>query len=255
MHQIRKLFLSLLLFPLALISCANNRVYGRYAFQMGGDKSSHFGIFVDLNKDDYIEGGVKKGQQFKFGAKLSEDMIPEFPEEYPSDSAGYIESLFIYMLIDILNVEQDSSAGLTGYYNITDKYYEDKGYKVDMNIVLDIVEVDPDILQKFIISYLKGNTMSIVLPVSVPDFQRQLCWYGTFIYFNLDAEDPEERAVIETLPEPLPGPQGDDRIGTHPSEAEVQEMNDKYGEEYFKKDGRNFEFKDFNTLTIELLKN
>ena len=98
-----------------------------------------------------IKKGVKKGKQFKFGARLSEDMIPEFPEEDPDDPAGYLEKLFIYMMADLLNVEQDSSAGLTGYYNITDKYYEDKGYKIDMNIVLGIGDI-VDLLQKFLIN-------------------------------------------------------------------------------------------------------
>lgn len=264
MHKMRK-FLLLLLFPLVMLSCGSNKYYGYYAFQMGSDKSSHFGVFVDLTQEDYYmaeeEGGEEKlmGKKFKFGMRVSEDMVPDIPEDDPTeDPMGWLQKMFVAMLVDLLNVEvenpddPDNPKGVTGYYNVSDKELEDRGRKLNMNIILNYtgLDVPADVIQKLIIAYINGKTVQIVLPVSVKDFQYQLCWYG--MYINLKTfevadllEDEEYKQLL-----PMPGPQGEDRIGSHPTAQEVQQMKDKYGPEF-----TDFDFKDFNTLTVDLLKN
>lgn len=276
MFKMRKLLL-LLLFPLTLLSCGANNYYGHYSFQMGSDKSSHFGVFVDLTKEDYYmaeeEGGEEKlmGKKFEFGMRVSEDMVPDFPEpEDPDpDPIGTLEKLFVFMLIDILNVEVENPddpedpKGVTGYYSVSEKNFEDKGRKINMNIILNYsgLDVPADIIQKLLIAYINGKTVQIVLPVSVSDFQYQLCWYG--MYIDIDLETPNVEIIDFYDPEydyllPMPGPQGEERIGSHPTIEDIIAMNEKYGPDaenpdfrIFKKDGW---FKDFNTLSVDLLK-
>ena len=40
------------LLPL-ITSCGKNPVVGTYAFQMGKEKGTHFGLYLDLSNDDF----------------------------------------------------------------------------------------------------------------------------------------------------------------------------------------------------------
>lgn len=256
MHKMRKLLL-LLLFPLVMLSCGANKYYGYYAFQLGPDKGDHFGFYLDLTKNDYVdpEGEIKGKKEFKFGMRVSESMVPDAPEYDPDDFDGYLERAFVYLLIQFLNTESPDGIGASGHYSIGNKDIEGKGRKLDLTIVIADID-DPDlgkILQRFIIAYVDGKSINAILPVSLDAFRYQLCWYGIYISVTETAGIPDLDVFELSEYGTLPGPESDEeRLGTHPTEKEIAEMNDGRFDEVFGDD--KFVFKDWNTLTVTLLK-
>ena len=280
MHKFRKLLI-LLLFPLVMFSCGMNKYYGYYAFQLGPDKGDHFGFYLDLTKKDYTgedpEGAGKK--EFKFGMRVSESMVPglpELPDPIPEDFdyKGYFEQAFVYSLVQLLNTESDPDAGVTGYYSIGTKDIGDKGRKLDLTIVLTLLDLPPELMQKLIIAYVDGKNVSAILPVSLDSFRYQLAWYGLYISFDFDLSTTDPIEVISLKDDieynegdRFPGPVDDEeRLGTHPSEKDIDKMNEYFNstdgkyKDKVKVDPRKIEgwgknwFKDWNTLTVTLLK-
>lgn len=263
-----KKLLLLLLFPLTLLSCANNRIYGMYSFQMGSDKSTHFGVIVNLLNEDVSipdeETGelTVKGKKFEFGMKFSEDIIPD-----PDDPDASLEQIFLYYFITLFNVEADPDAGLRGYFNVGEKFVEEKGRRLLMTPVIDPeegeqpIDLPIEILEYFIVAYINKNKVDMVLPVSIDDIRYQLCWYGLYINLKEIGSGDLDKIIVDLINEypdiKMPGLEGEERFGTHPTAAQVVEMNETY--EFLFKDPGNpesdFTFRDFNTLTIELLKN
>lgn len=229
-----KKLLLLLLFPLTLFSCGKMKIYGEYAFQMGGDKSTHFGVFLNLTNNPVLEEGKEVGKDFLCGMRLSEDVVPKAPDE---DDPNYMAKAFMYVLVSLMNVEgEHPGPGIDGYYNVKNTV-EDKGKRLALTINLfGRPIVPPGYLDKILVAYVDGKTIKLTLPVSLADFKCQLCWYGLLVSVaEIEYEYPypegSKKSIISPIFVPLPddklpGDHGDARIGTHPaSEQDIIDMN------------------------------
>lgn len=264
MRKIRKLFLSLLLFPLALISCGANKVYGHYAFQMGSDKGTHFGVYVNLlNEDVYGPKEplvdptiVYKGKKFNLGMNFSDDIMPPDPTEEST-----IEEIVFWFFLQAMD------SGLSGYFNVGNEKFGDLGQRLYLTLSEEDLplELPEELASMFIVAFIDKNIVKIIMPVSLNDMVYQLCWYGLFIYFYEKTDGSigvypkslyEEPAWVDELHYST---DLKERVGTHPTEHDVGDMNRVF--EYIFKGNipdtditADFTFRDYNSLTIDLLK-
>lgn len=269
MKKNRSIFVSSMLFALALASCSGeNGYYGTYQFQMGKVNESHIGIYMDLTKDKIeVDTGEKKEQMEKFSIKLS---IPEgaSPEgsliggvlTYFQDGlqGGYkIEKIEgseedmltlapvfdISGLVDMVNDGEGEEEGSSSSDPESSSSEESSSSQSPITIPADVVE---DIL----IAKYNKNSIEVTVPVSLTDLMLQLYWYG-FDIFDLMEEYPIKEHAH----------------GTHPTAEDIAEINktfnsdDRMFKHYdidalvkYKSVFKVVEFRDFNQLTMTLTK-
>lgn len=205
-----------LLLPLLLASCSSSP-YGDYEFRLGQTNGSHLGIKATLLDEQYKD---KEGSKtIKINADLGDDfslaeMLSSYAEEYP----------ILKELIDAIVDSVGEIKEIDGYFTWTD-YESSKGRRLNLglDVLSDIMGEDagidlsdydlpPNLTEKFISAYLNETTLTFSVPVSMPDIQHQLIWYG----YYLDFKNPINMVkVLDTSI--LPGLEGEARIGTHPT--------------------------------------
>ena len=127
--------------------------------------------------------------------------------------------------------------------------------------------IPSEIFEEFLCAYKDSNFIKLIIPVSLNDLIMQLCWYGIFINVNaikeLDIDNVfRYLSEIHELPKARKyNEKGgyevtDNRIGTHPTQDDIEKMNTYYAEVFTKSSEEKpfFTFRDFNVLTLDLMK-
>lgn len=211
-----------LLFTTALLlsACNNNSIAGKYGFQMGKEKGTHFGLFMELT-DDYItletqpeETNKYKRAEFSFTIKMGED-----------DDSESISNI-LKTLSELLNQDGDV-VKIPAYYYKGNKIPKTENIElkvgIDFNFIKDIVDdvdtsavfpvLQPETIEKLIYTTYGKNQITMYVPVGQEDALFQLYWYGVDVY-----KDGEGNIVIATdLPAHEPG--------THPTAADIEAIN------------------------------
>ena len=207
---------------LCLPACNNSSFYGNYSFGLGKTDGSHFGINVNLSKEDYPskEGMKKMTISAEFGDEYSiGSMIESYKEQYP-----IIEVIFDTLLKDVDNISD-----IDCYYKVTNQKTKD-GNRVEIGSeeltellkksnpdFVDTIEtyidldLNPSITRYFFSAYVNKKEFSLQIPVSLADVQQQLVWYGRY----LDMDNPDSMYKELDL-EGLGLGKLEDRFGTHP---------------------------------------
>ena len=243
----KKLKLLTLLPALCLSSCSGSSYYGTYEFRLGKTDGSHIGLSVELleqEDENHKEDGMRK---MLISADLgSEFSIESIAEQITDDPA---EQAFIEEIIKLLSI--DTKNKIDAYYTVTDLVDSKYGNRVKMgsDYIQEIVKktypeladlfgglATPNIVEMVACTYVNKKQFTIQIPVSLPDLQLQLAWYGTFV-------DPNNANLIVDLDkELLPGLTGDERFGSHPEvvtdrkgeviKSEVETMNETFEYEF-----------------------
>lgn len=215
----KKIGLLFTLTPL-LFSCASSSPVGEYVFQMGKNKDTHIGISLRLTNENYDETNIEKGKKFE----LSIDMVT-------SD----VEDTFSTLLKEL--------TPLTGYYSL-DK--ENQVYKeTRLNIGLSILgesEIPKEVTDLIFVASINSNAVNFYLPVSMEDLSYQLYWYGYDLNIaKILTDDSDE--------DPLATPEGAHPIGTHPTQEDIDLINQHYADDH-----SGTPYRDFHVLKLGLTK-
>ncbi len=237
MKHLSRLLSSLMVLTLA--SCGTgteHSVSGRYTFQLGSDKDTHIGIYMELTDNDYVGkvDGVERvlGKEFDLTADLSSAL--EGGEN--SETAALSEL-------------EDQDFKIKGYYTVGDD--ENKNRLTLGTTILDdffdfnsSIQVPDKFIKNIIYATISKGVLNVYVPVSMKDLAFQLYWYGYRINTNslMDPESYEE----------LPAEQHHS-IGTHPTKEDVETI---VAAEKAKGEQDNlFEsFRDYHTLSMGLVK-
>ena len=248
------LFTSVLL----LASCAKKSIAGIYGFQMGKEKGTHFGLFLQLT-DKYItldsqpeETKKYKEGEFSFSYKSGETPEGEEGEEDSFDVMTFLGKLF--------KQEGDIIKVPCYYYKgekIPNTDQTELKIGVDFSFLQDVVDettkdddsvfpvLEPELIEMIVYTTYGNDVVTMNIPVAQEDAIFQLYWYGFDIYmdgtevkinYDLEGHDP----------------------GTHPTEDDVAEINKTYGDQH-KAIGEMFgidlsTYRDFYTLAMGLVK-
>ena len=221
-----KALLTMSVLPFLLCSCGGNPYVGSYTFQMGKNNSTH--MTVNMKITDQV---VKESSGEELGKKFT-----IYGEASFSDASEQSDTSGIYNLLK-------DGLELNGYYNLKDKT-PDGGNVLSIGFVLDDIEsatgisfpISDEMVEKFIYSEINSKQINIYVPVSMEDLQLQLFWYGLDIVYD-DQGTPTFSDAVEH------------KIGTHPTSAEIEEINQTYPDNH---DGK--KYRDYHTLTLPLLK-
>lgn len=250
-----KFLFGLSLIPLLLTSCSNNGIAGKYGFQMGKEKGTHFGVFVTLtneNKEVQIDSehvNTYKKCEFSFSVSNGDD----------SESMASLLSL----IASILNQEGDTIT-IPGYYYKGDKKLKDGEQEIkigiDSSFIKDVMDdedtptsdvdfpvLGPDTLEKVIYTTYARETLTMYIPVGEVDAIYQLYWYGIDLQYS-------EEAGLHIGDSPY----GKHDPGTHPTKEDVEEINKTFGTDHSEvasKIGMDLStYRDYYTLAMGLLK-
>ena len=243
------------LLPL-ITSCGKNPVVGTYAFQMGKEKGTHFGLYLDLSNDDFTE--IEKIVGYK---KMNFSFNASFPEG-DSEEMVQVISTFLGFLKD----ENSKDYTVEGYYQVTDEknksgekrmkvgfsfdylldtvlelYKSIKGSDMDED-QQDIIDTFNDIslIESVIYTTYATNEVNMYVPVSMEDLYYQLYWYGYDIKINEETYDVN---IANVTPHDA---------GTIPTADDVAEINKTFIVDHV---GMKFTtYRAFNVLKLTLIK-
>ena len=243
------------LLPL-ITSCGKNPVVGTYAFQMGKEKGTHFGLYLDLSNDDFT--GNEKIVGYK---KMNFSFNVSFPE---GDSEEMVQVISTFL--GFLKEENSDDYTVDGYYQITDEKNKSGekrmkvGFSFDylLDTVLelyksikgsDLSEEQQEIIDSFndvsliesvIYTTYATNEVNMYIPVSMEDLYYQLYWYGYDIKINAETYDVNVVKVTQH------------DAGTIPTKEEVDAINETFIADH---EGMKFlTYRAFNVLKLTLIK-
>lgn len=252
--KIKKLLVLGSMLPL-ITSCGNKSIAGTYYFQMGKEKGTHFGLFLDLSDDAYTEHEEVvdcKNMALSFNASFPSGDSEETQEEMNS-------------ILDFLK-DENGNFSLKGYYKLGDEYNKageqrlvvgfnflyiletfESGYESiaeepmpdDLKSALDILN-NTGLIQSLLYATYSSDGVNCYIPVSLDDVYYQLYWYGYDVQIN--KETYEIKLVDVTKHD----------FGTNPTKDDVDAIN-----ETFKTDHAGLAFttyRAFNDLKLTLLK-
>ena len=221
---------SALLFTTSMLltACSNKSIAGRYGFQMGKEKGTHFGLFLDLT-DNYV----------------TIESQPEVTNKYKecnftlAVSQGDDDSESVSNLITLLGVflhQEGEIITVPGYYYKGEKIGNTKEIElkigIDFAFFKDLMEeasddsddmtfpvLEPEMIEKIVYTTYGNNTVTMYIPVAEQDAIFQLYWYGIDVIY--DSEGLHLNTDIEAH-----------HPGTHPTAEEVAAINETYGEKH-----------------------
>ena len=245
----KKLKLLAIIPVMCLSSCSKSDMYGVYEFRLGKTDGSHFGVSVELLKDEAKdakhthEGFQKMNLIADFGSEFNaEEMVNKYAENIP-----YIKDFpFLVELVakSVNNLIPDDGK-LPGYYKKTSytnaeygtriqigtDYFSDRiedeiraladesgteitDEQIESMVTLVDSYINPNSIEKIFCAYLNDTSFTLQIPVSLDDIKQELAWNGIFLKTT-----PE--SALGIVPEKfelkdLPGPKGDARYGVHP---------------------------------------
>lgn len=251
--KLKKLLILGSMLPL-ITSCGKNSIAGTYAFQMGKEKGTHFGLFMNLSDDPYTEqDGLTGYKQMTFSFNVS---FPEGDSEQTQDEMKSILDFF---------KDEDGNFSLNGYYKLGDErnkageqrliigfyffYMLEKFEEVyesteeelpeSTKTALNILN-NSDLIQSIMYATYTSDGVNAYIPVSLEDVYYQLYWYGYDI--QIDAETTDIK-LVEVY-------QHD--FGTNPTKDDVAEINKTFEADH---KGMMFTtYRAFNDLKLTLLK-
>ena len=278
MKLFRKLFLVIpLLFSISACS-GKETAAGTYSFQLGKEDGSRAAIHItlsdDLAEDVEVEGYEPKkfSIQFELGASSQGGVLGIL--SHLDTIVAYIEAHgfdldAIEKLVEQIEEEakkrggQEIPVNFDGYYYLVDsvnqKGKEESRLMMGINFnFLTTVDVPPEIVEKVIYAVYKGDSIDVVIPVSITDLLYQIYWYGYRI------------ASLESLLKPVDLSKEvsflhHNPIGFHPSDEEINDIKvyqNQREEKYEAGELDSYEAGEFiynsyygyNTLTMGLLK-
>ena len=215
---LKKASLLLGLTPL-LLSCANSSPVGQYVFQMGKNKDAHISVSLNLTNENYDETNIEKGKKFD----LAIDMVT-------SD----VEDEFSNLLKEFTPI--------SGYYTVDkeNKVYKETRLRVGLNL-LGSVEIPKEITDLIFVASITPTLVNFYIPVSFEDLTFQLYWYG----YDLNIAKMLEE---ESSADPLATPEGAHPIGSHPTQADIDLINQHYSNDH------TGVYRDFHVLKLGLTK-
>jgi hypothetical protein len=218
-----------LLPTLCLGSCSNFQPYGVYEFRLGKTDGAHFGVSAELKNEvnEKHEGAKNMRLALDLGSEYSIEAIAEqYAEEYP---------MFEGLINDILKLIPQDHA-VDGYYIMTDIKNPNYGTRVRIGsdyiydtikeLFPDIEDIEdlssltgPELVEMVAAAYVNEKQFTLQIPVSKDDLIQQLAWYGHYLDFS------GHQLLTELDPAKLPGPEGENRIGVHPSVTKDEKGN------------------------------
>ncbi len=236
MKHLSRLLSSLMVLTLA--SCgtgAKHSVAGKYTFQLGSDKDTHIGIYMELTEDDYVGKDNQKdivlGKEFILSADLSS-----------IGTASNVETTELSQL-------EDQDFKIKGYYTVGDGNNKNR-LTLGTTILDDFfdfnssIKVPDGFIKNIIYATISKGVLNVYVPVSMKDLAFQLYWYGYRININ-NLMDPESY-------DELPADQHH-TVGTHPTKDDVENIIKT--EKAKGLENNLFEsFRDYHTLSMGLVK-
>lgn len=214
-----------ILFTSALLlgACASNSIAGKYGFQMGKEKGTHFGLFLELtNNYVTLESEPETTNKYK-------ECIFTFTIKDGDGSSESITNL-LNSIQGLLGQDGDEVSFPAYYYKgnkVPKTDQTELKIGVDFNKIKEFVDdtdtsivfpvLEPETIEKVIYTTYGGGIITMNIPVSEQDIIFQLYWYGIDMYV-----DDEGIHINEDITAHEPG--------THPSMSEVEEINKIYGD-------------------------
>ena len=178
-----------LISTILLAACGENDYYGVYAFQLGKDKGTHFGISLELSKERYVVDNVDKGEKFTLLLNMNKK------DQTQEESS----------IIDLNNLS------IYGTYTFSDSPTKDDSKKLDLEIIAsEGTSIPSEFLDDIMYAKHKDDLVTVYIPVSVEDLGFQLYWYGIDLFNPLG-------------PKPVAH-----QIGTHPTNDDIAEINKSF---------------------------
>ena len=255
--KIKKVLAFASMIPL-LASCGTKSIAGRYGFQMGKEKGTHFGLFMNLFDDAYdgeVEIEDAKKMTFAFNAT--------FPGDESEETQESMESI-----LDLFKDPETGDFTVKGYYktgsetnekgeprliigfdflyilqSASDVYKEVTGEEADEDIksTLEILNKE-GLIQSLLIATYGTDEINAYIPVSIDDVYYQLYWYGYDIKVTQEGEDFNIELADVTK----------HAFGTTPTKADIDEINKTFPETH---KGTQFTtYRAFNQLKLTLIK-
>ena len=204
-------------------ACSKNSIAGKYGFQMGKEKGTHFGLFLELT-DNYVtlesEPEVTnkyKACTFSFTVKEGEDSsqsisnLLTLAQGFLGQDGEILTLPAYYYLGNKIKNSDQTELKLGVDFNEIQKAIDD----TDTSIVFPVL--DPDTIEMIIYTTYGGGVITMNIPVAEEDAIFQLYWYGFDIYM-----DEEGIHINKDLVGHEPG--------THPTADDVAEINKTYGD-------------------------
>ena len=251
--KIKKMITALSLFPL-LTSCGKNSIAGTYSFQMGKEKGTHFGLFLDLKDDAYTEHEEVvdcKKMSFSFNVSFPKGDSKETQEEIGSildtlkDENGNYSLDGYYKLGEERNKagEQRLKIGFSFFYileTIEDLFKDATGDELSDNMkqALELLN-NTDFIQSIVYATYSTGEVNLYIPVSMDDVYYQLYWYGYDVQIN--ETDYTVNLVNVTKHD----------FGTVPTSEDVASINQTFAQDH---EGLMYKtYRAFNDLKLTLI--
>ena len=255
--KIKKVLTLTCMIPL-LASCGKNSIAGRYGFQMGKEKGTHFGLFLNLYDEAYSgEAKVSDAKRMTFSFNAS------FPAGDSEETQEAINSV-----LDFFKDPETGDFSLNGYYKTgselnekgeprlivgldfiyilqsgLDVYKEITGQDINQEVkdMLEILNND-GLIQSLMIATYGKEEVNAYIPVSIDDVYYQLYWYGYDVKVSAEGEDFNIELVETTK----------HAFGTTPTKADVDEINKTFAADH---QGTQYTtYRAFNQLKLTLIK-
>lgn len=233
--KIRKILTMFTLLPL-LIGCSGDKYAGKYVFQMGKSKDTHMGATLELENNLYDPADASKGKKFTFTLDLQS-----------------IGESFLSALLDEGNT-------FGGSYSVDENTKVYGASSLIMNIYLvGEYAIPADLTNLLFVANIDGSNVTFYLPVSIKDLQLQIYWYGydIAVIFNqiindaIQQQEPQQDPQQEQQPEdddPIPpSPHGEHPFGTHPTQEDIDLINQTYPDSHGGE-----KYRDFHILKLGL---
>ena len=243
-----KKILSLLFLTPLVISCNNNSMAGTYKFQMGKEKGTHFGLFLELKDNPYTAyEDVKdcKELELSFDASFATEELGSILDLLKNEEGKFALDGYYRLEKEKTKAgEQRMVFGLSFMYifkTFEDFYKESMGddlteeQKNNINLLDNI-----NLIQSIVYATYMTGEVNIYVPVSIPDVYYQLYWYG------YDVQVDETSYAINLVETPK------HEVGTEPTKEEVEQINKTFADTHAGKIYTSY--RAFHDLKLTLIK-
>lgn len=216
----KKLKMLSLLPILGICACSGpSNYYGTYSFMLGKMNESHVRVAFTFKENAYtytdISGQEKtKGQEFNAEIDVGDNISIDLEKMGINLPEGIDVEIANKELTKLL---KEFLTNLKGYYIVSDSETT-YGKRLHIGTTIGVtnvggIEIPSDLVEYVIVSYINAKTLTLQLPVSIPDLIYQLSWYG----YLINTESPTGNYVVELDKDKLPGETDKEkRFGTHP---------------------------------------